>query len=174
MAAAKTKAKTDQSFDLVEEFKTKYAQVIEDVYVSVNHTAAEGWQNLYGQFRKTIMNRRQVLAEALKAIASDIARTGPNDETPKMLNDLKKEIEDIIETTFAFEASTVQPVKKPVDEASLCIDNFMAAAREEKRKTPLINDGIVDAMAEAVKASARASWDAETGVVKCVFPTASV
>lgn len=172
MAAAKTKVKAEQTYDLVEEFNTEYAKHIEDVTTSEVHTMTDGWQLLYGQFRKTIINRRQVLAEALKAIAADIARTGPNDETPKMLNDLKKEIEDILETTFAFELSTVEPVKKPVDNAILCIENYMAQAREEKRKTPLINDGIVDVMGEAVKMSPRATWDAETGVVRVVYPAA--
>jgi hypothetical protein len=172
MAATKKapKAEAVGEFESVTKFVRDYEDALAEARISAEHTATEGWQALYAGHRKAMETRRLELADSIRLLADEIEKYGPNPDIEKAIGNAKKLAEDIRETDQKFQETTVAPVRRCVEVAAKVIADATTAARNEERQTPLINNGLADAMQAAVSQVYRVTFDTDRGVVALVAP----
>lgn len=151
---------------IVEKFRKVYDQLVADARVSQQHTETEGWKALYAQHRDLMKKRRQELSDRMTGLAAGLVQIGV--DVLKDLGECRKELADILVVEQQFDQSTIGPVKAPVDECREAITDAMTEAEELERKTPLVNQGIAQEMAAAVKSAPKVTWDPKDGVVRIV------
>lgn len=167
MTAAATKEKAEPKvYREVGDFKKKYAEALEAASIQAEHTQTEGWKQLYALHRKSIEDRRKELGTWLESLATTMKRGNMTDEDEKALGDIKKGSVELRAEISAFIRSAIDPVQEPVEACQRVISHWRGEAAGAESANPLLNRGMVAAMAEAISEVSKVTFDAETGMVE--------
>lgn len=166
MAAATEKtapAKKHGAF--IDRFREAYEATLATARLSAEHTATEGWQTLYSDYRKSVQARRKQLAKDMRSIADTLEKYGLDDEDEKRIGEIKKQCAELREEQAVFTAKTVNPVRDPVNECDKLIETTRYDANRAESESPLTHRGIVEIFKAELGRLSRATWDDETGRV---------
>jgi hypothetical protein len=151
--------------DLVTVMHDRYMQTLDLARQSADLTATEGWQAMYGAFRKSQRDASRSIANELRGYADFIEKGDSSEDTEKAINEAKKSLVLLREERSVFEAKVAWPVKDAVDECRNIITEAMRQAQRDEEAAPMVNIGLLDVMRDRIKSWPKALWDAETGRV---------
>jgi hypothetical protein len=152
---------------LVEEFIEIYAEVVQEGHRHAEHTATEGWQELYGDHLDEDDKTRKAIADQLKEFAKVIVKpdivVDPKDLKP--LNDARKDAAEHLAALLNFREDVVSKVSDVAKRANEIVNKYRNLARQTENDAPLHNSGLITAMDNAIKQSPVVHWDKKTGVI---------
>lgn len=158
----------NKRLDPVSKFREEYATALHDAEVSAEHTATEGWANVYAGQRKTEREGRRALADALRNVADRLEVRELDEDEIKEIGEAKKACAELADRSAAFEQQAVSPVREPVERCQRIIDEAVSLARMEEERHPLVQTGLTHLMEAAVAEIRRPKWEGEAGRVVIV------
>lgn len=167
MSAEKSEIPANKQLDLIERFNAEYEAAMIDARRSAEHTATEGWLDLYRMRRESYQADRRRQAERLRALADTLESAGLDEDGEKAIGEVKKECCEMREAMDHWRLLTVGPVREPVDRLEAIIRQARAQAHRDEADAPLVNVGLVELMNMAIKEVHKATWNDETGRVIC-------
>ena len=150
------------------EFREKYAKVIQRAHTHAEHTQTDGWQELFQQRNADDVRKRKLFADRLSSFAKSVLKPELVTllEDLKPLTEVKNQLRDHIVERMSWEEQIVSSISSIVEEAQKCIDDYRSRAEREERMHTLHANGLETAMEEAIKQAPVVTWDAKDGVVR--------
>lgn len=157
----------DQSqHELILKLRTEAEPIIHDIRVAAETTGTEGWQRLYQNRKRHAKSRRELLARSLHEFADQLTDLGWDESTEKSVKDLAKEHAELRAAESSFDVEVARPVYEAVHRLERLYGQFRTRAGEFERDAALMNQGLVEAMEDAISQMPAATWDELVGVVR--------
>jgi len=74
----------------IRKFKSEYADAMSKARISEEHTATQGWQDLYGDHRESIRKQQIEISDRLKAMSETVRVRLFTEDEEKEIGELKK------------------------------------------------------------------------------------
>lgn len=152
--------------DPVEDFTRRYPALLSVAESARETTLTDAWTNLYKFERKKDADGRAELAATLIQHAEQIRDHGSDEEIEKAIGKCKAMALELRERKAHFEATTVQPIKDPVEACMKLIADAQQEARELADN--LHHVGIQQRMKNAIDAVAKPRFDEEDGRINII------
>jgi hypothetical protein len=147
----------------VTKFRRDYEEALTHARVSVEHTATDGWQNLYGSHQDAIQRARKGIADSLNSILEPLRLRHLTEDEEKALGDIKKEAIELRERDESFRRQTIEPVISPMDECAAVIEAARSSARAAEREFGLGNRGLIEVMETVIDTMPRVKFMTASG-----------
>lgn len=163
--AAQGGAFDNQREDLVRRTERRYLEAFEDVRVSVEHTATEGWQRLYQGHQSELKAQRLAIGKVMAGQAETLDVRLMVEDEEKEAKDAVKQNAELRAFEAAWEKQVLRPITEPVTRCADILENARAAADREERNAPLVNIGLCDVLEQMIQRLPKATWDDRSGRV---------
>lgn len=153
------------------EFAEKYEPLLAEAKQASQLTYEDAWANLYREELRMQRDVSKTIGTSLETLGKrmgDGMWIGEEDE--KELGQLKKDAQELRQRKDNFEATTVGPIRGPVEKCDQLINEIMHKAAMAEEQTPLINRGLEDTVRDAIGAIYRPEWNAKTGQITLLVP----
>jgi hypothetical protein len=147
----------------IAKFRRDYADAMTHAQISAEHTATEGWMNLYGSHQESVGKARKDLSDRLNKILEPLRLRHLTEDEEKELAEIKKEAVSLREDDEAFQRQTVSPVIAPMLECNAVIESARSAARAAEREFGLGNKGLSEAMETVIETMPRVRFLTSSG-----------
>ena len=147
----------------IRDFREHYNEALTHARVSAEHTATQGWQDLYGQQRESVRKEMDAVCDALAATVAVLRQRMLTEEEEKSLGDLKKALTERRESDEAFQRQVIDPITAPMVECHAVIESARAAARDAERNAPLHVRGLVESMETVIDTMPRVKFIVASG-----------
>jgi len=165
MSQTQTTKRAEPRIEIIEEFRRDYATALAAARVSEEHTATAGWRSLYHDFCKANREARRKQADWLKALAEMLESSHLSEDQEKEIGEVKKAVAELREQFEAFTVSTIDPVRAPVSECREVANNARSRAQILHDRAPLMNDGLIREVENAIQAQPKPTWEDKSGRV---------
>jgi hypothetical protein len=152
----------------VRDFRSAYEAALDKARVSAEHTATEGWQNLYLTHREMVSKTLAELHNDLSKLAKTIASRLLQPDEERILTDTKRALVSLRETDEAFQRLVVDPVISPVRECDQAINDALAAADIAERTNPLYAKNLREIMETVIGTMPRVKFMVKSGRLEIV------
>lgn len=163
MSQAKPVPDPNQEPKEIRDFRERYAEALVAARISAEHTATQGWQDLYGAHRETTKKRQDDLADSLQSTMEVLRQRMLTEDEEKALADIKKSLTELRTADEAFQRQVIDPVTSPMIACNEVIERARAAAREAQRDAPLHVRGLVEAMETVIDTMPRIKFIVASG-----------
>lgn len=147
----------------VVKFRRDYEDALAHARVSAEHTATEGWMNLYGNHMEFINKGRKAHSDRLAAILEPMRLRHLTEDEEKSMSDVRKDVIILREIDEAFRRQTIEPVIAPLQECDACIESARATARAAEREFGLGNRGLSEVMETVIDTMPRVKFMTGSG-----------
>src|ERR1700721_4735159 len=151
---------------LIEEFQQEYDAALQHAEKAAELTATDSWGKLFCEFVDQSQKTRGFLAADLERTATDLRNQPLDEDAVKDLKDTVKKIVERCDDDATFDRQTVSPIRGTVAQLHKLIAEYESKASAAASKTPLIDSGLPDAMADAISRVPKAQWSPRVGVVQ--------
>lgn len=150
------KPKPSKEPEEIVKFRRDYEDSLVHASVSAEHTATEGWRNLYGSHQENITKGRKDLSDRLNRVLEPL-------RLRHLTSEIKKAVVSLREDDQAFHRQTVSPVIAPMVECNAVIESARASARAAEREFGLGNKGLSEAMETVIDTMPRVKFLTASG-----------
>lgn len=147
----------------IRDFREQYAAALQHAHVSEEHTATQGWQDLYAANRDKIRKAQDALCDGLETLVNVLRQRLLAEDEEKNLGELKKSLGSLRESDEAFQRNVIEPIIAPMDECNTVIQTARSAARESERNAPLHTRGLSEAMETVIDTMPRVKFIVASG-----------
>src|SRR4051812_22319411 len=98
----------------IRDFRVKYEEALGHARVSEEHTATEGWQNLYDLHRVTIRTHQDALADRMELVVQTLRQRLLTEDEEKAVVEAKKEMTELRIREQAFQRQVIDPIIAPM------------------------------------------------------------
>lgn len=158
--------KDQSNHELIQKLRTEAEPIIRDIRVAAETTGTEGWQRLFQNRKRHAKSRRELLAKSLHEFADQLTDLGWEESTEKAVKDLAKEHAELRAAESSFDIEVARPVYEAVHRLERLFGQYRTRAGEFERDAALMNQGLVEAMEDAIGRMPTATWDDLVGVVR--------
>ena len=163
MAVAKPNPEPDKEPKEIRDFRERYAEALVAARVSAEHTATQGWQDLYGAHRESTKKQQDSLADSLESSVAVLRQRMLTEDEEKAIGEIKKSLTELRDADEAFQRQVIDPVTAPMIACNEVIERARAAAREAQRDAPLHVRGLVEAMETVIDTMPRIKFIVASG-----------
>ena len=151
---------------LIEEFEQEYQTALSAAEKASEMTATDQWRDFFAAFMDTCQKTCGHLAADLERIASELRNKPLDEDGVKDLKDTVKKIVEHCDDAATFDRQTVAPIRGTVEALHKLIAEYESKASAAASKTPLIDSGLPDQMADAIARQPKATWNPRNGMVQ--------
>lgn len=135
----------------VVDFLKEYSVALDRAKISEEHTATQGWQDLYGERIEVERKQRDRLSDRLQGFAETIRQRLFDEDEEKAIADLKKQATELRELETYWRAQIVDPIIAPLHECARVIEMYRSLVRNAVASSPLHTRGLLQAMDDAIE-----------------------
>lgn len=147
----------------IRDFREKYNESLNRARVSQDHTATEGWQNLYCENRESIRKEQSDISDRIAGLNEALRQRLLTEDEEKSLGEIKKQLSDLRGRAESFQQMVIDPVIAPMSECASVVETARAAAREAERSAPLHTRGFIEKMETAIEEMPRVKFITGSG-----------
>lgn len=147
----------------IAKFRRDYEEALVNARVSAEHTATDGWRNLYGNHVEHVQKSRKTISDRPSAILDPMRLRHLTEDEEKDLGEIKKEAVSIREYDEMFTRQTIEPVTAPLQECASVIERARSSAQAAVREYGLGNRGLVEAMETVIDTMPRVKFMTASG-----------
>ena len=163
MSKAETNPEPNHEPKEIRDFRERYAEALVAARISAEHTATQGWQDLYGAHREETKKHQDALADLLETSVATLRQRMLSEEEEKTIGETKKALTELRAADEAFQRQVIDPVTSPMIACNEVIECARAAAREAQRDAPLHVRGLVEAMETVIDTMPRIKFIVASG-----------
>ena len=163
MAQPKLNPEPDKEPKEIRDFRERYAEALTHARVSAEHTATQGWQDLYGAQREHTRKMQDSACDSLAAHVATLRQRMLTEDEEKSLGDIKKTLTELRTADETFQRQVIDPITSPMVECTTVIEQARSAAREAQRDAPLHVRGLVEAMETVIDTMPRVKFIIASG-----------
>lgn len=149
----------------IADFLHRYDEALRDATVAKEMTDTPAWRSIYTAHADVYRAQRKSVADRMVPLLETLQRIGWGDEDAKFAKDLVKDAVESREMDDAFKFTTLKQVTDAVAACNSVVEEATYKAEEFERDHGLTAHGIVDALADEVRATQSVRFDSEVGRV---------
>lgn len=147
----------------ITQFRSKYAEALQAAEVSAEHTATQGWQDLYGAHQLKIQKNRADLADRTGKLTEVMRMRFLDKDEEKAIGEIKSELAELRESDESFRRQVIDPIIAPMRECERVMEEARAIVRKAEHETPLHTRGLIESMETVIDTVPRVKFVMASG-----------
>lgn len=161
----KPKSAEQKAEKFLAERREKYFAALDNARAASDTTNTIAWQSNYKEQTRFHRGVISAAAKTLENVADILKSRESDEELEKEINDAKKSLTEERIRWTAWLRRTVEPYSDTVKNCDEKRNEAVALAREAERSTPLVENGLAEAVRKIVASWPKPEWNFESGVV---------
>ncbi len=147
----------------IRDFRERYHEALNHARVSAEHTATQGWQDLYTGHVEEVRKARDSQADSLESCVSALRQRLLTEVEEKACKASVAALTEIRANDDAFQRQVIDPIIQPMVECNAVIESARATARNAQREFPLHVRGLVESMETVIDTMPRVKFIVASG-----------